>query len=165
MGTPGGQMPKFGEKRTPNYRYYANNTKSPHDCIQYKAWWDLFKLNGKIVGPLYDHLGEGVNIQIYTKNDPKQWYYANNFTIWTIWSFKVITKIHSGQSMIGFLQNNDKTVGLTLYMITSAVKCSNFDQKLHQILVLRKELHNLNHLISSHKNDHDKAWWYFFSQN
>ena len=36
-------------------------------------------------------------------------------------------------------------------MITSAVKCSNFDQKLHQILVLRKELHNLNHLISSHK--------------
>ena len=57
MGTPGGQMPKFGEKRTPNYRYYANNTKSPHDCIQYKAWWDLFKLNGKIVGPLYDHLG------------------------------------------------------------------------------------------------------------
>ncbi len=40
-----------------------DNAKQPQIYIQYKAWWDLFELNGKIVGPLYDHLGGGgVNI-------------------------------------------------------------------------------------------------------
>ena len=88
---------------------HTNTFMTKHDCIYSKLFANK---NGD--SPIYGQ--PGVNYPIFDKNDPKYWYYANNFTIWTIWSCKVTTKIHSGQIIHSISSKLiAKHCGVTLY--------------------------------------------------
>jgi len=93
MCTPGGQIPIFLPKMTPNIGIIQRNSlfgpfdnaKQPQIYIHDKAWWYFFKIKCITVGgnPIHGDAG-GSKTHILTKNDPKYWYYAKNFPIWTI---------------------------------------------------------------------------------
>ena len=112
-GPPGGQIhPLNFDKIDLKHWYYADNFTnwtigSCKVTIQIHLWQSMIVfiqnyLQTKMVIALYMGI-PGSTTQFLTKNDPKYWYYANNFTIPTIWSCKVTTKIHSGHSMMVFL--------------------------------------------------------------
>jgi len=93
MCTPGGQIPIFLPKMTPNIGIIQRNSlfgpfdnaKQPQIYIHDKAWWYFFKINCITVGgnPIHGD-PRGLKTHILTKNDPKYWYYPKNFPIWTI---------------------------------------------------------------------------------
>jgi hypothetical protein len=64
--------------------------------IKISYWQVKHTCSINIINPGWEPQGLKMSIFI--------WFRTNNFPIWTIWSYKIATKIHLGQSVIVFLQ-------------------------------------------------------------